>query len=722
MVNITIENGRMFVASAYDALIVSFMRSRPIRTWRKDEKLWVLPQADLDLFLQAIDGYEYSVEYKDNVIPDKSVEFGELPDWYTFKTKPYEHQIDGIRYGLKHRKFLLADEQGCIDGDAYVSFTYGNEEQCIDCKLYELYSLSSNFDGDLYIKCYKGSRPSFALIKSVTYSGMKSVFCITTSGGLKLNATEDHEILTSSGEYKMVSDLQIGDILVADVSTQQSVVSVEFCGIKQTFDVSIYDDCHNFYANGIVVHNCGKTKTMLDLSQIYKKQNNFKHVLIVACVNGLKYNWQNEVETHTNDTGYILGTRQTKHGAYRIGGNPDRLEDIEVLDDNSAIANSYYLITNIETLRYSKTIERTTRNGRIKKETVFPIIDAIQKQIDAGNISMIIVDEMHKVKDSNSQIGKALLSLHCDYKVALTGTPVMNNPVDLYSILYFLGMEDHSSYAFKKHYCIFGGYGNHQIVGYKNLPELQSSLDKCMLRRLKSDVLDLPDKIYINEFVEMSDDQEKIYNEILNNLIKDIDRIRLSPNPLTMLIRLRQATGNPAILSTKKISNPKFDRMLEIIDDVVQSGKKCIVFSNWTDVLVPAYELAKSHKFNPALYTGDNTDVRESEKERFKKDKSCKVMFGTIGAMGTGLTLTEATTAIFLDEPWNRALKDQCEDRIHRIGTSESPNIITIMCKGTIDERINAIVYRKGKLSDIIIDKEEDIFKNPKLIDYLLSI
>jgi SNF2 family DNA or RNA helicase len=89
--------------------------------------------------------------------------------------------------------------------------------------------------------------------------------------------------------------------------------------------------------------------------------------------------------------------------------------------------------------------------------------------------------------------------------------------------------------------------------------------------------------------------------------------------------------------------------------------------------------------------------------------------------MGTGLTLTEADTVIFLDEPWNRAIKDQAEDRVHRIGTKSSPNIITIMCKNTIDEKIHDIVYRKGKMSDIIVDKEEDLFKNPSVLNYLLS-
>jgi SNF2 family DNA or RNA helicase len=188
-----------------------------------------------------------------------------------------------------------------------------------------------------------------------------------------------------------------------------------------------------------------------------------------------------------------------------------------------------------------------------------------------------------------------------------------------------------------------------------------------------------------------------------------------------MLIRLRQVTGNPAILTSKVSDNPKFERMLELVEDVVEDDKKCLIFSNWTNIINPAFDLLKLNGFNPALYTGENTDCREAEKDRFMTDKSCKVLLGTIDAMGTGLTLTAASTVIFLDEPWNRAKKDQCEDRVHRIGTKESPNIITLMCKGTIDERIHNIVYRKGKISDIIIDKEEDIFKNPKILNYLLS-
>lgn len=470
----------------------------------------------------------------------------------------------------------------------------------------------------------------------------------------------------------------------------------------------------------IPTHN---TKQMIDLACIKKQICGYKHCLVIACVNGLKYNWQEEVGVHSEESGYILGTRINRKGASYIGSNEDRLADLENIDS----IKQYFIITNIETLRYSKKSQvplKTKGPGGVTKYktvTHYPIVDKLQELIKDGEISMIVADEIHKCKDSASQQGRALLSLNAETIVALSGTPLMNNAIDLYTPLKFIGAENHSLYAFEQHYCIHGGFGNHQIIGYKNLPELQSLLDKYMLRRLKNEVLDLPEKIYINDYVEMSKEQAKLYTDILDDLRQNIDKVKLSPNPLTMLIRLRQCTGNPDILCTNTKTNPKYNRLIELMEEIVANNKKAIVFSNWTNVLNPAYELLKKQGYNPALYTGDNKDERESEKHKFKTDESCKVICGTIGAMGTGLTLTEATTVIFLDEPWNRAMKDQAEDRAHRIGTTENLNVITIMCKDTIDEKIHSIVYRKGKMSDIIVDKEEDLFKNPQVINFLLS-
>ena len=200
---------------------------------------------------------------------------------------------------------------------------------------------------------------------------------------------------------------------------------------------------------------CGKSKTVLDLASILKKEYSVKHVLIIACINSIKYNWKNEVEIHTDETGYILGTRVTKRGREYIGSNEDRLDDIKNIPTNP----NYFIITNIETLRYNKKIEvplKTKGKGgvqRYKKQTVFPIVEELQKQIKNGEISVIIADECHRnIKDPNSLCGKALLSLNTKYEIAMTGTPIMNNPIDIYSILYWLEFEKHSLFSFRNHY------------------------------------------------------------------------------------------------------------------------------------------------------------------------------------------------------------------------------------------------------------------------------
>ena len=329
---------------------------------------------------------------------------------------------------------------------------------------------------------------------------------------------------------------------------------------------------------------------------------------------------------------------------------------------------------------------------------------------------MVAVDEIHKIKNPQSQQGKALLKIKAKTQIAMTGTPLMNSPLDLYIIMKWLGYEDHSFYQFKKYYCVYGGFGGYQIIDYKNLDKLQEEVDEFMLRRLKKEVLDLPDKIYYTEYLEMNKNQTKIYNQVMSEIKENIDKIKISPNPLAQLIRLRQATADTSILSSSITESIKLERLDEIVQELADNNEKCIIFSNWTTVTDKAKN--KLARFNPAVITGQTKD-RTEQKNKFMDDDDCKCIIGTTGAMGTGLTLTAASTVIFLDSPWNRALKDQAEDRAHRIGTKSNVNIITLVCKDTIDERIEEIIKKKGKMSDVLVDNLEKV--NPELIDYLLT-
>lgn len=464
----------------------------------------------------------------------------------------------------------------------------------------------------------------------------------------------------------------------------------------------------------------GKTKQAIDIAVNRKLKEGFKHCLIVCGVNSLKWNWVNEIKLHSNEGVHILGTRVNTRGKVREGSLKDRLEDLQNGRDE------FFLITNIESLRKPQQKKRV--NGKMQdielsetQKTQLAIINEIEKMTKDGTIGMVIFDEIHKAKNAQSQQGEAIHHLKSPYKIALTGTPLMNNPIDLYNILKWLDAERNSFYGFRNRYCIMGGYGGYEIVGYKNLKELQMKLDNVMLRRKKEDVLDLPPKIRQIEYVEMTAKQKQIYTDVLRGVRENLADIKLSPNPLAQLVRLRQATSHTGIISNTVQESAKFDRMKEIIEELVESNQKAIVFSNWTEVTDRA--LKELQDYNPAYITGDVKN-RQAQVEKFQNDDSCKVIIGTISAMGTGLTLTAASTVIFLDKPWNPANTVQAEDRAHRIGTSGTVNIITLVCKDTIDERIEEIIYEKSELSEGLVEGDDEVlrkFDAGQLVDMLLT-
>ena len=440
----------------------------------------------------------------------------------------------------------------------------------------------------------------------------------------------------------------------------------------------------------------GKTKQVIDIAVAKKLQKGYKHCLIICGVNGLKWNWVNEIHTHSNEDAWILGQRMKNHKLY-ISSNADKLADLNALESIS----SYFLITNVESLRDEQ------------------IVAKIAKYAKDRTIGIVAIDEIHKCKNPTSQQGKGILKVQPECRIAMTGTPLMNTPFDLFIILKWLGYEKHAFYAFKKHYGVFGGYGGYEVTGYRYLDELQAQLDEIMLRRLKNDVLDLPEKTHITEYVEMTPKQKQIYDEVTAEIRMNIDQIKMANNPLAELIRMRQATGYTGILSSKVKESAKLDRMEELVEEAVENGKKVVIFSNWTQMTDVIFN--RVEKFGAVFITGQLEDRhRQGAVNRFQNDPSCNVIVGTIGAMGTGLTLTAGTVEIFMDEPWNRANKEQAEDRCHRVGTKENVTIYTLVCKDTIDERINQLVERKGMMADALVDGKIQIDKGA-MLDFLLN-
>ena len=446
---------------------------------------------------------------------------------------------------------------------------------------------------------------------------------------------------------------------------------------------------------------CGKTLEVINIAVNDKIPNT--HCLIICCVNGLKYNWYNEVLKHSYENAHILGQRMTKNGL-RVGGNEDKLADLQDID-----SLPYFIITNIESLRYRiKTGTKVRKGRKIVDETVYRITDKIIDLCNKGKISIIACDEVHKCKNPDSEQGAQLLRLTAPKMIAMTGTPIMNSPLDLYETLRWLGFENHSFFQFKMHYCRMGGFGGHEVVGYKNTEQLAKTLDIMMLRRLKKDLLDLPEKVYINEYVELLDKQKKVYQDVFKKIKEEIDLIVTSPNPLARLIRLRQATGYPGILSSTIKESAKLNRLEELVEDIVSNGEKVVIFSNWTMMTDEMQRRLKS--YNPVVITGDTPDKeRPKIVDRFQTDPSCKVIIGTYGALGTGVTLTAASNIITLDQPWTMAEYEQAIDRCHRIGQKNNLTIYNLITKDTIDERVWQLVQDKGDISDAIVDRKETV-------------
>lgn len=456
----------------------------------------------------------------------------------------------------------------------------------------------------------------------------------------------------------------------------------------------------------------GKTKQIIDIALCRKAQEGMKHCLIICGINGTKYNWAEEVKIHSNEDSWVLGTRYTKRSPIKVieGGTKEKLEDLE------NIPSQFFWITNIETLRGGAYKEGKSKNSKYR----FPVAEKIQELCDKGIIGMVAFDEAHKAKNPDSMQGRALLSIKAPHPIPMSGTFFLNNPLDLYLPLKWAGFETHSYYSYKNHYCVMGGFNGKEIVGYKNLDELRTVMSEVMLRRTKGDVLDLPPKVHVNEYVELSSEQKKLYKEVKDKIIDNLDKIKLHPDPLSEMLRLRQVTGYPGLVSSSYDSSAKIDRMEEIIEDLVESGEKAIIYSQWSEIT--NYLKNKFRRFNPAYITGEvKAEDRMNEVKRFQEDPNCKIIIGTIGAMGTGLTLTAAQTVIFLDEPWNRGIKDQAEDRAHRIGTRGTVRIITLITKDTIDEGIYNMVQKKGRMADLIIDGKVEGQKVDSALSYLLS-
>lgn len=359
---------------------------------------------------------------------------------------------------------------------------------------------------------------------------------------------------------------------------------------------------------------------------------------------------------------------------------------------------------------------------------------------------IIVFDEIHKLRNPRTVLveGKAkkpregfaytrereggiwtFLNQHQNAKVyGLSGSPIMNYPVDLYTPLscvkadrYPRSIQNWRNFTYKYGFWANGRFGSY-MYGTRNMEELRRETLPFTIRRTKKEVLPfLPEKYHRRSVLEMKPDQRRVYDQMMSELrvLLDTGEPLWSTNVLTTLTRLRQINLDPNILGIST-SSAKTEFIMDTIESMIKgegkfkdgtAGEKVVIFSCFEKYIDYLHRLL-GDTYPHVVITGQvHPDKRIQEVKKFQSDDSIKVCLGTIHAMGEGMTLTAASNCIIADRWWNSPTNQQAEDRLHRIGQKSAVQVILPIVGETIDALLDEILERKHEASQSYYQEQE---------------
>lgn len=334
---------------------------------------------------------------------------------------------------------------------------------------------------------------------------------------------------------------------------------------------------------------------------------------------------------------------------------------------------------------------------------------------------VVVLDESHRVRNRKTKtfrMLKTLLANRPEYVWALTGTPQVNSTDDLWAQLHLIDRSRWSSYwRFCTNYChvIQGPYG--YIVQSIADPEhprkkaLSSALEPYLLRRFKSDVLkDLPAKIISERWADLDGPSRKDYLDIERTMcvqIAEFETVTIQ-NVLSQILRMRQVLIDPTLIIPKdnalnSVESPLSEKSpkIRLLKDVLEGQGKwpILIFSQFAHVLKRLQNNLNYWGYESDLYIGETpVERRTAIEKRFQSEGQPQILLVSTMAGGVGLTLTRASTAVYLDKMWSPAYNTQSQDRIHRVGAEDTVHIIELLISGTIEEKINKLLSKKESM------------------------
>ena len=418
----------------------------------------------------------------------------------------------------------------------------------------------------------------------------------------------------------------------------------------------------------------GKTVQALTLLQSEKEKGNAGTSLLIMPTS-LLYNWEMEAAKFTPSLKILTYT------------GTNRNKDIERFSKYDVVLTSYG-ITRLD-------------------------IESLEKFY----FNYIILDESQVIKNPTSNIAKAVLQLKSRFKLTLTGTPLENTTLDLWSQMTFInpGLLGGQTF-FKNEYLI--PIEKRQDEG--KTKKLNAIIKPFVLRRLKSQVAtDLPEKVENIYYTNLSPQQEEKYEEAKSfyrhKILDLIEKEGISNSRITILeglTKLRQLSNHPRMVDIHyKGDSGKLEDLSHMIENALLEGHKLLIFSQFVKHLEIVREFLKSKKIDYAYLDGSSMD-RKDQVEKFNKDPKLKIFLISIKAGGLGLNLTEADYVFILDPWWNPAVEQQAIDRAHRIGQKKKVFTYKFITRNTVEEKILQLQQRKLKLSENLISTEESIVKS----------
>lgn len=445
-----------------------------------------------------------------------------------------------------------------------------------------------------------------------------------------------------------------------------------------------------FRRNGctFVSGNTGKTKVGIDNAAYLFANGKIDQILIIA-PNGVHTQWITEqLPDHMPDfieyeaTWYESGgTKKVKERLDKVLGTKDKLRIIA---------------QHVESFSYKSGME-FAYNFLLSGRT------------------LVILDESSRIKNPQATRTKNIIKLRdlAPYRRLMSGSPVTKGAEDLYAQFLFLHPDIlgfSSFYTFANRYLVMGGWENKQIVGYKNMEELQNRIDGHTLRVLKSDCLDLPERTYTNRLVEMTPEQEKLYTQMRDDFLVELENgaILDAPLAITRLLRLQQILcghlPGETEASTGWLQIPT--NRTKVYMEVVGEAKDHSKILTWCRFRADAQVVAKSLKeagIGYVIYAGTSEQRTEAIRQ-FREDPDIRVFIANPATAGIGLNLTVSNVTIWYSLSFDLEQYLQANDRNHRIGQKNPVTYVHLETPNTIDTKLIKSLVSKKNIADMILD------------------